>query len=86
MFYIAGLITIGGDITWQELGQMGNIDEGVTITFPLFHKSNPRESIKFVNNELIKNKIEWLKYEKPNWILYSEIFKEFFKSVSLLIG
>lgn len=60
---------------------MGNREEGVAITFPLYHKSRPRESIKIISETLQKNNVDWLRYEKPRWIFDSMRFKEVFEGV-----
>jgi len=83
MKYVAGLLMIGGNITWQDLSQSGlygGKETGVQVTFPLHSRYSKREALKAVANALKRNGVSWLRWEKPNWVFYAEEFKNAFPS------
>lgn len=80
MKFIACHLFIGGAIKWQDLGAMGGAytEDGITISFPIFHRATAKEASKLVGNVLAGNSVEWLRLDKGAWMFRSDKFKEFF--------
>nr|WP_298117989.1 toll/interleukin-1 receptor domain-containing protein [uncultured Pseudomonas sp.] len=81
MKYIAGLLMMGGNITWQDLSQSGlygGKEVGIQVTFPLYSRYSRREAVRTISSALKSNQVSWLRWEKPNWLFNSEEFKNAF--------
>ncbi|HEF4739515.1 hypothetical protein KTD19_26985 [Burkholderia multivorans] len=80
MKFIACHLTVGGALQWQDLGPMGGAyaEDGITISFPIFHRVTIREAGKIIAEALAKNSVEWLRFESGGWLFRSKKFKDFF--------
>lgn len=82
MYGIVGLSTLGGEIAWQNVG--GPIeyhsDEGVSISFPLFHRVSKRRAEETVSKNLKQSNITWLARVNKDWQLNLDEMREFVES------
>lgn len=80
MLYIAGQLIINGPIAWQHMGRMGgDAREGITITFPLYHRASPMKAHETIKDVVAKHGLDWLApLNRSEWLFRSEKFKAFF--------
>jgi hypothetical protein len=80
MKFIACHLFIGGAIKWDNLGVMGGAhpEDGITISFPIFHRATAKEACKIIAEVLAENSVEWLQFDRGAWMFRSDKFKDFF--------
>ena len=80
---LVGITLAGGGIAWQDMGENpADIDQGITISIKFPGSLTIREAIKSIQKVINQNKIDWLRFSKPNWIFSSDPFKLSFPQYS----
>lgn len=80
---LIGITLEGGGIVWQEIGEdPRDKDQGITISIQFSGSLTIREAIKSIQEVINQNKIDWLRFSKPNWIFSSDSFKFSFPQYS----
>lgn len=73
----------GGGIVWQDMGEdPQDKDQGIRISIKFPGSLTIREAIKSIQELINQNKIDWLRFSKPNWIFSSDPFKLSFPQYS----
>lgn len=80
---LVGITLAGGGIAWQDMGENpADIDQGIKISIKFPGSLTIREAIKSIQKVINQNKIDWLRFSKPNWIFSSDPFKLSFPQYS----
>lgn len=84
MHGIVGLCVQSGEIVWQNVG--GPIEyysnEGVSLSFPLFHRVSNRRAEETVSENLKQNNITWLARVGKQWQLNLDEMRSFIENWS----
>lgn len=80
MFYIAAHLIVNGPIHWENMGCMGGDPrEGITITFPLYHRATAIKAHEVIKEVVEEHGIDWLlPLNRSEWLFRCKKFKAFF--------